>query len=154
MNEFKPELVKKEDEYCNCPDENGLWCYKHSSSYSPPKESMEEENQRELGVVLNSLCNLTPQEPMEWESELKIIFNTDMLFVDIKHLIEAQIKQAEERERERIVKEIEKLKEDWKATEGYGSEEELGFQKGISAQIKLKNREIEELITLINKNNE
>lgn len=50
-------------------------------------------------------------------------------------------------ERRRVVEDLEKLKETWTPTEGYGSEEELGFQKGIIAQIKLKNRQIDDLLS-------
>ncbi len=41
---------------------------------------------------------------------------------------------------------VEGLKENWKPTEGYGSEEEKGFQKGIMAQIKLTNKKVDEVV--------
>jgi len=70
---------------------------------------------------------------------------------DMKDVLTTSIQEAVADERARIVGEIEKLKEDWKPTEGYGCEEEKGFQKGIISQIALKNAQIDELLASLNK---
>lgn len=64
-----------------------------------------------------------------------------------KPLVEAinrQIASAVEA-REREISEVERVLErhtSWKPTEGHGSEEELGFQKGLMAEAKLIKKEI------------
>lgn len=91
----------------------------------PTQEPMEEK--KHLHIVENNnpnhciICgeNL-PQEPMEWESVIdKIIsivqdknipFHKNK-FAEIEIIVKSQIKQAEERERERIVKEIESIED-------------------------------------------
>jgi len=45
-----------------------------------------------------------------------------------------------------VEKQLKDLKEEWKPTCGYESEEEKGFQKGIIAQMKLTNKKIDELL--------
>jgi len=47
---------------------------------------------------------------------------------------------------EEVVKIVEKLKENWEPAYGYDCEEEKGWQKGIKAQIALKNKQIDDVL--------
>ena len=55
-------------------------------------------------------------------------------------------KKAIAKQQEGFVKIVEKLKENWEPAYGYDCEEEKGWQKGIKAQIALKNKQIDEVI--------
>lgn len=63
----------------------------------------------------------------------------------------SQAKSVLSSQRETVIMKIKLLRECWNPTEGNLSEEEKGFQKGIMAQMRIKNAEIDDLITEIEK---
>jgi len=75
-------------------------------------------------------------ELSETRHQLNKMFDSEMAIVTAKHHSEL------EKVRQETIKEcIKELRLDWKPTEGFGCEEEKGFQKGIIAeQLQVKSK--------------
>jgi hypothetical protein len=104
------------------------------------KEPIEENRTKCFDDSLENAFNST-QEPMEWESEFKTIFlngnkikdqlqGVIVVDMDLINFISLQIKQAEERERERIVRLINRITT-W---------EKMDFEESVSFIIKIINQ--------------
>ena len=110
-----------------------------------PKESKEEHKCKEKYVWDCPICcekvNTPTQEPMEWDEQIKYQLargGCNVLFEPIKEIVLNQIKQAEERERERIL--------------------DLTYYKNDEGVKEIEDGEyyirVDDIITLINQNNE
>jgi hypothetical protein len=85
-----------EEKKCNCPDENGLWCYRHSSTYIYRLEPMEWENE------FHKKFAPVGGDEFDWDKYDKTI-----------HFISSLIKQAEERVYKEALKSIDSLCKHW-----------------------------------------
>lgn len=143
-------------------------------SIKPPVEKCEHS----IGKpICKKHFELSPE--LSWESEFdKLKISSMASEEEARKMVKAFIKKVEQQAVQQYAKEmfykmkdfekvhfnsgrasmveiIEKICErhiNWKATEGYGSEEELGFQKGLVAEAKLLSSDI--LQALKNKENE
>lgn len=92
-------------------------------------------------------CHTSPKEEIinDWESEVDIIFNTDMTKVDIKHLIKEAISSTEKRVAMDIVGEIEKYEKKTLELLEYSEIKRLPNTNEIKDRLE----EIETIINLI-----
>lgn len=116
----------------------------------PLKNSLKQEMMMEEAIASAELAGAEPQTT--WSERFDKEFYADKRFGincfahetlatpgEIKNFIAQEIKLAEEK----CLRDILKIIGDWKPTEGYGSDEEKGFQKGIMASDKLHKKNIE-----------
>ena len=93
------------------------------------------------------------QKESEWELKLQEKIKENKFVTPSSHLDVEEIKSfiretLSNREKE-IAEEVEKILErhiSWKPTEGYESEEECGFQKGLMAEAKLLKKDLLQIL--------
>ena len=104
-----------------------------------PSDTFIEERLKELTPIIADTIN----EILEYRGILDCGKNfSEDVEKRIIPFLKSSLQEADQKWRDKLLS----LKEDWKPTEGYGSEEELGFQKGIVAQIGIVNKKIEQLL--------